>query len=54
MVALDLTIDLKVNPSIDGGVDIFYNIAGLEFKKWPSASLSDISFKRAPDVLSWE
>ena len=54
MVALDLKIDLKVDPSIGGGVDFFYNIAGLEFKKWPSASLSDTSFRRAQDVLFWE
>lgn len=54
MVALDLKIDFSGTPTIGGGVDIFFNATGLEFKTWTAAALGDASFRRAPDVLAGE
>lgn len=51
IVALDLKIDFTGTPTIGGGVDVFFDTAGLEFNSWSASALGDASFKRAPDVL---
>lgn len=53
-IALDLKIDFTGNPSIGGGVDIFYDTAGLAFQTWTAAPLGDANFRRAPDVQTGE
>jgi hypothetical protein len=53
-VALDLKIDFTGNPSIGGGVDVFFDTAGLAFQSWTAAALGDTNFRRAPDVQAGE
>ncbi len=53
-VVLDLRIDFTGNPSIGGGVDVFYDISGLAFQTWTAAALGDANFRRAPDVQAGE
>lgn len=52
MVTLDLMFDFSDNPSIGGGVDVYFDPSGLEFKSWTAEALGDSNFRRAPDVLS--
>ena len=54
VVAMDLMIDFTGTPTIGGGVDVFFDPSGLEFKSWTAELLGDATFKRNPDVLSGE
>ena len=37
---------------IGGGVDLFYDLSGLKFKRWTAEPLGDLAFRRPPDDCS--